>query len=423
MFVEFIGYLCSFVLFFAPVALLGAVVLLLLGAVLPAPRGGRYTRRSGADAARAALRAALSPICGAKASEDAARLRAEGAGTDATAAYFVSKTAAAPEGAISAGLLIGLPAALLRWVLAAGSAMLTGFVCTPSERMRQLKKNNAAAYAEKKAALRAARAPQPATALGERLRAAVRALPGNVRAMLPGLAVGCVAGAALATALPDTFFADIGLVGTMLCFFLCLSLGFLVGAPALSAAPVLLGLLLRGLGPGPALFVLCAAPVFNITELYNIGRVIGRGKTVIYMLANTLPALVVSKLFQDIVAAKLIGYAPPAVSASPAENAGFAVGVVCAVLLLVLLGISLAGDLRRSREEHADRGDMKLFLSGAWGEQTEQILQDALSALPGISVLAIRRERGTAVLSGTAEFDVLAEAVRSAGLSLDRTEE
>ncbi|MBR3692214.1 MAG: hypothetical protein IKL89_05900 [Clostridia bacterium] len=229
--------------------------------------------------------------------------------------------------------------------------------------------------------------------------------------------------AAVAVMLPDAFFTDMAFSGRLVTLFIILALGFLLGASGLSVAPLALALLMRGLDPGAVFLLLCAAPVFNMTELFNLGRVLGRAKSIIFMFASCVPSFVAAKIMQDLYTGKLWSFTFDELSAKPMENGFFLPGIV--IFGLLCLG-ALVFLLRRDRKEKpldlpADA--VRLYLSGSWSEETESRLCDALAEVEGVSVAGVYAARGLVLIRGPVDFAALSAACESVGLTLERTEQ
>ena len=424
-YIEFLGLCLSYAAFFAPLVLIGGVILFLLSYFFGDRNFGKHyaDRRAGRIAA-ASARAVLSPVTGRDASAAAAKLREEGASADAAAAWFVSKGQSAPEGVLAAAAVLGVVPALLRWFFAFISSAVLGFLSTPAQDDKKLKKQDPAAYeaaqAQKKEEKAARKAERRDACRKDRLQRSLAAMAAVLRC-LPGLLAACVLGAAIATAFPDAFFTDMNFSGRTVTLFIALVLSFLVGSTGIACAPVVLALLARELDPGVGLLILCAAPVFNMTELYNLGRAIGRGKAIFYMFANCVPAFVGAKILQDLYMGKLISWTIPAISAKPMENAFFLPGIIL-LALLCAAGVIL---LLRSREGRVEipEGAVKLYVSGGITPERAEGLKARLEALEGVSVIGVYAAKKLVLIRGAAEFDALSAACEAEGLQLDGTEE
>lgn len=425
MYIEFLGLFLSYAAYFAPLVLVGGVVLFLLSYFFGGAKSGkRYAERRAGCITAAAAGAFLAPVPGRNAAAGAAKLREEGASSDAAAAWFVSKSQSAPEGLLATAAVLGVIPALLRWFFAFISSAVLGFLSTPAQDNKKLKKLDPAAYAaalaEKKAKNAALRAEHRETCRKDRMSRSVEAMTAVLRAM-PGLLAACAIGAAIATAFPDAFFTDMNFSGRTVTLFIAFVFSFLVGSNGLACAPVVLALLARELDPGAGLLILCTAPVFNMSELYNLGRAIGRGKAIFYMLANCVPAFIGAKIFQDLYMGKLIPWSIPEISAKPMENAFFLPGI----LLMVLLVAGWVILLVRSGEGRVEipEGAVKLRISGSITQERTEALKAQLEALEGVSVIAVYAARKLVIIRGEAEFDALSAACEAAGLQLDGTEE
>ena len=425
LYIEFLGLCLSYAAFFAPLVLLGGGILFLLSFFFGDRNFGKHyaDRRAGRIAA-ASARAVLSPVTGRDASAAAARLREEGASADAAAAWFVSKSQSAPEGVLASAALLGVIPALLRWAFAIISSAVLGFLSTPAQENKKLKKLDPAAYeasrAEKKAEKAARKAERREACRKDRLPRSLVAMASVLRC-LPGLLAACAIGAAIATAFPDAFFTDMDFSGRAVTLFIALVFSFLVGSPGITCAPVVLALLTCELDPGVGLLILCAAPVFNMSELYNLGRAIGRGKAIFYMFANCVPAFIGAKILQDLYMGKLLSRTVPAISAKPMENAFFLPGIIL-LAILCAVGVIL---LLRGREGRVEipEGAVKLHISGSITPERAKGLKGRLEALEGVSVIGVYAAKKLVLIRGTAEFDALSAACEAEGLQLDGTEE
>lgn len=424
-YIEFLGLCLSYAAFFAPLVLLGGAVFFLLSFFFGDRNFGKhYAERRAGRITAASARALLSPVTGRDASAAAAKLREEGATADAAAAWFVSKSQSAPEGVLATAAVLGVIPALLRWIFAFISSAVLGFLSTPAQDNKKLKKMDPAAYqairAQKKEEKIARRAEHRAACRKDRLPRSMEAMTSVLRC-LPGLLAACAIGAAIATAFPDAFFTDMNFSGRTVTLFIALVFSFLVGSSGIVCAPVVLALLACKLDPGVGLLILCAAPVFNMTELYNLGRAIGRGKAIFYMFANCVPAFVGAKILQDMYMGKLISWTVPAISAKPMENAFFLPGIFVLVLLCAA-GVVLLLRRREGRVEIPE-GAVKLYISGSITPERAEGLKARLEALEGVSVIGIYTAKKLVLIRGAAEFDALSAACEAEGLQLDGTEE
>ena len=425
LYVEFLGLCLSYAAFFAPLVLLGGVILFLQSFFFGDRSFGKHyaDRRAGRIVA-ASGRAVLFPVPGRDASAAAAKLRKEGASADAAAAWFVSKSQSAPEGVLASAALLGVIPALLRWAFAFISSAVLGFLSTPAQENKKLKKLDPAAYEAARAQKRAEKAELKAerreACRKDRLPRSLTAMASVLRC-LPGLLAACVIGAAIATAFPDAFFTDMNFSGRTVTLFIALVFSFLVGSSGIVCAPVVLALLACRLDPGVGLLILCAAPVFNMGELYNLGRAIGRGKAIGYMFANCVPAFVGAKILQDLYMGKLISWSVPAISAKPMENVFFLPGIIL-MAILCAVGVILLLRGRAGRVEIPE-GAVKLHISGSIMPERAEGLKARLEALEGVSVIGIYAAKKLVLIRGTADFDALSAACEAEGLQLDGTEE
>ena len=421
MFVTFLGRSLSLLLTLAPAVFVGLVLLFLLAFLRPALRGKGLAPRRLRSVSRGAGEGMISPAAGSEASGTAGELLRQGACADAGVAFFTAKASAAPEGLAATAAILGPVAAIIRPAVAWLASFIMGFFLTPATGMHKLKKTDPAKWKELREADRAeqkaAREPLPALSGGERLREAACVTLRSAEKCLPGFVIGCVIGAGFATALPGTFFTDVAFSNHLALYLIIIAVGFLAGAPAVCTAPVALGLMACGMGPGPALLMTLVPPVLNLTELFRMGMNVGRGKTVLYMLAHALLSLAACKLAGDLAAAGLVSFPTPALPTAPGEVAVLGLGIAALVLLAGLFIAALLG--KREEAPVAEEGDVILTVSGTFGEDTETLLREAFEREEGLRLVRFSPRNGQIVLQGEGEFETFARVCSAAGLQLD----
>lgn len=261
----------------APYLLFGFAVAGLLHVLLPAAWVARHLGGTGwRPSVKAALFGVPLPLCSCSVIPVSASLRAQGAGTGATAAFLMSTPQTGVDSlAVTYGLL-GPVIAVIRPVVAFISGALCGIAV-----------DRWGGDAPALAGAASVGGPAAGPAWRRALRHGFFTLPRDIgREVLIGLLVAGVLGAVV----PHDFFADRlhpGL-GAMLAM---MALGVPMYVCSTASVPIALGLINAGISPGAALVFLITGPATNAAALLAMWKMLGRRAVGIYLLCLAVSAL------------------------------------------------------------------------------------------------------------------------------------
>ena len=185
----------------------------------------------------------------------------------------------------------------------------------------------------------------PSRPLGERLKSELRFAFTDFWGDLAGaFFIGVLLAGLIAALIPERFFTAYlgGGIGSML---VMLVAGIPLYICATASTPIAAALILKGVSPGAALVFLLAGPATNAAAVAVVLRTLGKRSTFIYLASIAGCALVFGVLV-DLFYANM-GLTARAVAGEAAEAVPHGVALACAILLLLLTGVSLGQKIIR----------------------------------------------------------------------------
>ncbi len=340
----------------APWLFVGFLFAGLLKVFVPA---GLIARQLGADNLRSVFLAALYgapiPLCSCSVIPTASALRGAGASRGATTSFLISTPETGVDSVSVTYALLGPWMTLMRPLAALASAILTGSavnLLTKRQAAAGVVNPGSAFQAEESCcSTEPAAGPEPeaghghgsagqpgGTGIRRRCLDGVRyAFVDLLDDLTPVLLVGLFVSGLIATLVPANFFG-----GTVPSGFPAMLMMLLVGTPmyvcATASTPIAAVMIAKGLDPGAALVFLLVGPATNLTTLMVVGRMLGRGVLLLYLVGVVgvaLAAGIGANLFYGRMDIDL----GEAVAASLGEEHGV-LSVIFGGLLLLALGSS-----------------------------------------------------------------------------------
>jgi len=327
----------------APFLLVGFLLAGLLRRFL---RSERWVRLLAGDdfasVGRAALIGAPLPLCSCAVVPLAVELQRQGASKGATAAFLISTPETGVDSVSVSWALLDPLLTVARPVGAVISALFSGSLVNLLVR-RGLDRERAPASA--------AAAAQPDCCADE--AAHTRAEPARVswpRAALsygfvemlddlaPSLVLGLALSAAISVLLPPDAL-DPAWRGGLLGMLLMLAVAIPIYVCASASTPIAASLIHKGFSPGAALVFLLVGPATNLGSLFVLARELGRRAVLTMLVGLSLSALALGALVDWLYLALAI--VPSARLGEHAHEVPSGLATACAVLLVLLLGVSL----------------------------------------------------------------------------------
>ena len=337
----------------APYLLFGFAAAGLLRAFIPEER---VYALLGQDGFRSVLLASLIgvplPLCSCSVIPAATGLRQSGAGRSATTSFLISTPETGVDSISITYALMDPIMTIVRPLAAFVTALLTGAAVSllPNDEERPLEvaaPTPSCCGDDGCSTATDAAPPSRAQAMRDGLRYAFGPLVDDLAVWL---GIGFVLAAAVAAAVPDSFFTAIppGWVSSLLMM--------LVATPvyicASASTPIAAALILKGLDPGAALVFLLVGPATNMTTILVVSRLMGGKVLALYLIGVTSCALAFGAGVNALYAG--LGIDAAAVVTATAEGGITTLQAISATALIGLLGYRVWRKLSASRAGRRD---------------------------------------------------------------------
>jgi len=360
------------------------------------------------------------PLCSCGVIPVSASLRRHGASPGATTAFLISTPQTGVDSIAITYSLLGWAFALFRPIAALISGIIGGAVVD---------------LAEPDEAARATPAPVSggaghAESSGGRIkRILIYAASTLPRDLARPLIFGLIVAALISSVLPEEFFRNSlgpSLTGGIMGILIMMALGIPLYVCATASVPIAWALIHQGVSPGAAFAFLVAGPATNAATIGMVWRVMGRRTALLYLATIALSAIAGGLIMDNlIVPLSLVSISPlhhGAHNHMAMTAPGSVVGILCAVTLLVILGVAL---LRGEPDDEvaAATGDdaigcgtVTIGITGMTCSQCAAAVERALREVPGVKTASVNLSAGTATVGGTApDPDAMRHVVEALG--------
>jgi uncharacterized protein len=233
----------------------------------------------------------------------------------------------------------------------------------------------------------------------------------------------------ISSLLPEDFFRhSLGpmLTGGIVGILIMMALGIPMYVCATASVPIAWALIHQGVSPGAAFAFLVTGPATNAATIGMVWRVMGRRTALLYLATIALSAIV-GGLILDSLLVPLGMVSIPVMKHSSHNHMdmsgfGSVFGILCAVTLLVILGVAL---LRGEPHEEVATlpgvdtpgfDVVPITITGMSCSQCADAITRALQEVPGVEQAKVSLAEGTATVSGIAlNPDTLRHAIEALG--------
>ncbi|MCH5219381.1 MAG: SO_0444 family Cu/Zn efflux transporter [Muribaculaceae bacterium] len=363
------------------------------------------------------------PLCSCGVLPTAVSLRRQGASKAATTSFLIATPQTGVDSIAATYSLLGLAFAIIRPVAALVGAVFGGFAVG---RLDPDKQTSAALSSEDQplstdsSSVCSTRTPAKHVRFHHKMRSAFKYGFGDmIDSMGKWLVIGLIIAALITVFVPDSLF-----VGLRQYPLVAMIVVVLIAIPmyicATGSIPIAMSLMLKGLTPGVAFVLLMAGPAANFASILILNRTQGRKATAIYVASVVITAIAFGLIIDYLLPVEWFD-----LKRTPADHCGHSqlgwFETSCSILLLLLLIASAVRTLLINNHKHhhmSHENTMTLKVIGMNCAHCRASVIKAISEVEGVQDVEVNLANGTAVVTGEASSEKVAEAVRRAGFDI-----